>query len=112
MRIRAMLLVGIVLQATLAVGEDKGTCPSLPPPSAFPTPKKPVPPPDSPERTYVGTVTLITVVSDTGYVCSAKVIRGIDKTIDADAISTLRKWHYDPAQKNGHGVPVVSTVDL
>jgi TonB family protein len=112
MRILAYLLVIIVLAAKVALGEDKGSCPPLPPPSAFPTPKKPAPPLDSPERTYVGTVTLIAVVSDTGYVCGAKVIRGIDKRIDADAISTLRKWHYDPIRKNGRGVPVVITVDL
>lgn len=113
MKVSAILLVVVaVLAATAASGENKGNCPSLPPPSAIPAPKKPPPPPDSPEKTYVGTVTLIAVVSDTGYVCNSTVIRGIDKRIDADAISTLRKWHYNPALKNGRGVPVVITVAL
>ena len=113
MRIPAILLVVVaVLVATVASGEDKGNCPSLPPSSAFPLATKPAPPPASPERTYVGTVTLIAVVSDTRYVCSSKVIRGVDKRVDADATSTLRKWHYKPALKNGRGVPILISVVL
>ncbi len=51
------------------------------------------------------------VLSDTGYVCNAHVLRGISKEIDMKAETTARGWHFEPARKNGHAVPVTIAVD-
>ena len=51
-------------------------------------------------------------MSDTGYVCSAKVIDGIDKKSDADAENAVRHWNFAPAKKDGRPVPVVVTVQV
>jgi TonB family protein len=59
-----------------------------------------------------GKITLQAVVSDTGYVCSAKVIDGMDKKSDAEAEKTVRQWHFTPAKKDGHPVPVVVKVEV
>jgi len=59
-----------------------------------------------------GKITLQAVVSNTGYVCSAKVIEGIDKKSDADAENAVRQWHFTPAKKDGRPVPVVVSVEV
>jgi TonB family protein len=59
-----------------------------------------------------GTIAILAVVSDTGYLCSAEVIRGIDKKSDAAAVKALRDWHFAPAKKGGRPVPVVVTVEV
>jgi Gram-negative bacterial TonB protein C-terminal len=99
------LLMFFVIVASCVVAsaaEDKGTCPSAPPVETHRT--------KSGDRS--GKITLQTVVSDTGYVCSAKVIEGIDKKSDADAENAVRLWHFAPAKKNGHAVPVVLAVEI
>ena len=53
------------------------------------------------------------VVSDTGHVCDAKVIRGFDSVTDKKvAEKAVRDWHFQPAQKNGHAVPVVVRLEV
>lgn len=85
-----------------SLAENKGTCPPSPPV----------------ERHRIsgsdqsGNITLQAVVSDTGYVCSAKVIDGIDKKSDAEAEKAVRQWHFAPAKKDGHPVPVVVKVEV
>ena len=51
-------------------------------------------------------------MGDTGYVCSAKVINGIDKKSDADAENAVRQWHFATAKKDGRPVPVVVSVEV
>jgi Gram-negative bacterial TonB protein C-terminal len=51
------------------------------------------------------------VLSDTGYVCSTHVLRGISKEINKKAETAVRGWHFEPAQKNGYAVPVAIAVD-
>jgi len=107
----ASLLALFLATAIAAAAENKGHCPPNPPPPAS-VPKNTAPPPTSPDKTYVGTVTVFLVVSDTGHVCNAKVLRGVDQKTDAEALDTLRKWHFDPAQKNGRAVPVAMTATV
>ena len=96
-------LINIVAAAGASVAENKGTCPP--------------PPPVERHRTRSaaqesGKITLQVVVSDTGYVCSAKVIDGIDKQSDADAEKAVQQWHFAPAKKDGRPVPVVVSVEV
>ena len=59
---------------------------------------------------------MLMVISDTGYVCSASVLKGLGKDIDSKALESVRKWHFKPALKDGQPVPVSTqlfvTVDL
>ena len=72
--------------------------------------------PDMPDsagdRTYLGTVSLLTVISDKGYFCSARVIHGFDKNMDADAMKQVREWQFEPAKKHGQAIPVVVQIDI
>ena len=106
----AIILIGFEVCAN---ADSKGLCPPSPPkPKVGAT--KPLAPqnPPSPESQFVGTVTLMAVISDTGSVCDAQVIRGVDKQTDQKAEKALRAWHFEPARKGGHAVPVVVNVDL
>ena len=89
--------------AFASLAENKGTCPPSPPVERHRT--------NSSDQS--GKITLQAVVSDTGYVCSAKVINGINKKSDADAENAVRQWHFAPAKKDGRRpVPVVVTVEV
>jgi TonB family protein len=65
-----------------------------------------------PGKKYFGTVTFVAVISDKGYVCSARVAHGIDREFDKKAGKAVREWHFDPAQKDGHTVTVVVRIDV
>jgi protein TonB len=97
-----MCFIMVASCAVVSLAEDKGTCPP--------------PPPVERHRTnssgQSGKIKLQAVVSDTGYVCSATVIDGIDKKSDADAENAVRQWHFTPAKKNGRPVLVVVTVEV
>jgi len=80
---------------------------------------KHVAPSPQPDKTYVGTVSLVAAISDTGYVCYARVVKGIDKKrdpeakkINAEAKSKVRSWRLTPAMKDGRGVPSFVQIDL
>jgi hypothetical protein len=66
-----------------------------------------VPPQDGAE--YVGTVTIFSVISDRGFVCDGKVLRGIDGPIDQRALAAARDWQFASAKKDGRAVPAVAT---
>lgn len=44
--------------------------------------------------------------------CSSEVIHGLDKATNADAVKAVRTWRFTPGKKNGHGVPLVMTVQI
>jgi len=97
-----------------AAAESKGFCPPTPPkPSVVPASKTVAPQPSpSPDAEYAGSVMLMAMIRDRGYVCDAHVIRGLDKDADKKAAQTARLWHFQPAKKDGHAVPVVVTVEM
>jgi hypothetical protein len=96
-----------------AAGENKGSCPPSPPKPKAPVTSLAAPKnAPSPDATFAGTVSLLAVVSDKGYVCSVQLMRGFDKVADAQAARTVRQWHLDPARKDGHPVPVTVQIDV
>ena len=101
------------MYATLLFADDKGTCPPAPPAPAFDSAKKLAQgTPTNAQGQRIGTVTLLTVISDTGHVCSAQVIQGIEKKIDAGAVKAVLQWKFHPAIKNGHRVPTVANIQI
>ena len=61
---------------------------------------------------HVETATLLVVISDKGYVCSARVLKSVNKELDAKAVEEVKKWTFRPAMKEGHPVPVAVTVQV
>jgi len=113
-RTAAMLLV--LAAASGAAAQNKGYCPQSPAPMAAfakkTSPSAPAPPVSAPDSKYAGTVRVLAVVSDAGYVCSTQVLKGINKQVNKEAEKTVRQWHFDPARKDGRPVPVVVSVDI
>ena len=105
-------LIAVLAIGTMCRAEDKGFCPPSPPANiAIP---KNVSPPESPsaDKKYFGTVTLLAVISDKGYVCSARTLRGPSKEFNKKAETAVRVWHFDPYRKDGLAVPSVVAVDV
>ena len=100
----ACVAVLFVSCASASFADNKGTCPPAPPTTSNRTTANAEEP--------RGTITLLAVVSDTGYVCSVRIIRGVNKKADADALKAVRTWRFAPAKKDGRPVPVVITVEV
>jgi hypothetical protein len=88
-----------------ATAENKGTCPPLPPISF-------------PKASYLNVsatgvnASIVAAISDTGYVCSARLLQKVDKGVATKVTAAIRQWHFDPAVKDGHAVPVVVTIQV
>lgn len=110
MRTLALTLLICVGAGVRAAADNKGSCPPTPPkPKPVAAPSAPRTPP-TPDAQFAGTVTVMAVISDKGCVCDAQVIRRADKETDKKAELAVRRWRFQPAQKDGHNLPVVVTV--
>jgi TonB family protein len=113
MSTRLVLLVIFASLGILTSAESKGFCPPFPPKPKLVAPKTSVPPtPPSPDAQYAGTVMVMAVVSDKGYVCHAEVVRGLEKEVDKKAVGAVRQWHLQPARKDGRPVSVVVIMEV
>ncbi len=94
--------------------EHKGYCPPMPPkPNVIPTaPTAPEPTAHSPNAQFAGSETLMVVISETGYVCDAQILRGLDKETDDKTMKTVRQWHLKPPVINGHHAPTTAIVNV
>ncbi len=110
MRIFLTSIVLMVSFTALSLGQNKGLCPPAPAASALNAKNTPSPRRATDAKSIA--VTVLTVVSDTGYVCDARVLNGVEKDIDKEAVETVRSWHFKPARKDGRDVPVVITVKV
>lgn len=52
------------------------------------------------------------VISDKGYVCSAQIMRGLDKETDNKTLTAARDWRIAPARKDGRPVAAVITLEV
>jgi len=110
---RGLIVSIMLLAAEVSSASDRGFCPPTPAkPNSNATAKSAKRTPPAPDAQFVGTVTLMAVISDTGYVCDAQVIRGLDKETDKRAEDSLRQGQFRPAYKDGHAIPVVVSVDV
>lgn len=94
--------------ATVAIAEDRGTCPMAPPPVDGRSFKKST----APTNAGLSKVSVLVVVSDAGYVCSARVVKGIDKDTDRKAREIVSKWRFKPGMKDGKPVSAAVLVEL
>jgi TonB family protein len=105
-------LIVVLAFAVASRAENKGLCPPPPPLSAAAPEIATSSVSATADKRDYGTVTLLAVISDKGYVCSARVLRGPNKETNKKFERAARDWHFDPARKDGHAVPVVATIDV
>jgi len=68
-------------------------------------------PPDAVAAGITGAVLAEIVISESGNVTDAKVVRSIPLLDDA-ALQAVRNWHFEPTMVNGQGVPVRMVVTV
>lgn len=85
--------------------------PGTKPPKATsaPDPKFPDLPADAEPR---GTVVMLIGVSAKGRVEPVRVLRSDEAAFEKTAVTTVKKWKFKPAEKDGHPVPVQITVEM
>jgi TonB family protein len=59
-----------------------------------------------------GQVLLQAVVATDGNVREARVIRGLHRDLDAEAVNAMRRWRFEPGTLNGQPAPVLVTIEL
>ena len=59
-----------------------------------------------------GTVILYAVIRSDGSVDEVKVLQGVDDTLDENARTALRKWHFRPGTKNGAPVDLEAVIKI
>jgi TonB family protein len=107
------LITAFLAIATLrASAIDHGTCPPGLPPIGSIRENPRIPESPNADVKYAGTVYVLTVISDTGYVCSARAVKGPNKELKKRAEDTIRKWQFRPGTKSGHSVATVATVTV
>jgi len=74
-----------------------------------PDPKFPDLPPDAEPH---GIVVMLVGVNQKGRVQAVRVLRSDEKAFEQSALSTVKKWKFRPAEKNGQPVPVQVTVEM
>jgi len=77
--------------------------------TSTPDPKFPDLPADAEPR---GTVVLLIGVSAKGRVEAVRVLRSDEAAFEKSAVTTVKKWKFKPAEKDGHAVPVQVTVEM
>jgi periplasmic protein TonB len=69
--------------------------------------------PDKPRKKKIqGNVVVGMIVSADGSVRDAKVLQGVEPSLDKEAIATVSKWRFEPSTKDGKPVAVRMAVDV
>jgi hypothetical protein len=117
----AVSLVLALFLSFFADAEDKGECPGFLRPGKVVsakgkslTPQKPPEPSEKPVSgaDYLGRITLLSAVSDKGYVCDAAVQTGINPQVDETILKRFRSRHFPSIIQNGSAVPANVIVNV
>ena len=54
---------------------------------------------------YLGAVTVVVSLSDTGYVCAVEVVKGLDHVLDKEAVDSIRQQVFQPIRESGRPIP-------
>lgn len=107
MLLLVLLTLSAAGQETATVGNSKGVCP---PPAQSRKESVAVPrraPPKAPMTGvhFVGTVTMLVSLSDTGAICEITVVKGIDFNLDKQAVQAIQAHLFQPIQQDGKAIP-------
>ncbi|MGA6988000.1 MAG: energy transducer TonB [Terriglobales bacterium] len=72
--------------------------------------KRATPAPPMPGVHYVGVVTVVVSLSDTGSVCAVEVVKGIADALDKQAVDAIRQQPFQPIRLDGKPVPGFMTI--
>lgn len=117
----AVPLVLAVFLSFFANAEDKGQCPGFLRPGKVVSPKggplTPIKPPEPSEKPvsgaeYLGRITLLSAVSDKGYVCDAAVQTGINPQVDGTILKRFKTRHFPSIIQNGSAIPANVIVNV
>ena len=64
------------------------------------------------EAKIEGTVVLSAIIEPDGKIHEATVEKGLDDGLDANAITAVKTWRFDPAQKDGEPVAVSVKIEV
>jgi TonB family protein len=59
-----------------------------------------------------GTVRVAVVIAENGTISRARVVRGLEAGLDANAVAALKTWKFQPATKAGKPVKVRANVEV
>jgi hypothetical protein len=98
-----------ILTGPAAATSDKGTCP---PPwgPVLTIPERAIPAAPTTDVHYVGTVAMVVSLSNTGYLCDIKLLKGISEVLDKQAVDAIRQQLFQPIRRDGKAVPGYMTV--
>jgi hypothetical protein len=105
------VMMVLLLLCSLSLAENKGYCPAAPA-NIAPSQKASPPTSTDPDKKYFGTVTLLAVISDRGYVCSTHILHGLSKELDKKTEAAVKGCHFDPARKDGRALPVFVSLNV
>ena len=89
---------------------DKDTCPQTSN-SSVSIPQRPIPKPPISGVHYVGTVTVLLALSDTGRICEISVIKGLkDESLNKESLDAVQRQIFQPIRDNGRPVPGVMVI--
>jgi TonB family protein len=60
----------------------------------------------------VGSVIIALVVSSKGLPKDPRVVKGIEKELDASAVEAVKEWRFAPAEKDGKAIAVRVSVQI
>ncbi len=69
-------------------------------------------PPDLIHDGVQGTVVLYAVIRSDGTITDIRVLNSVNRRLDDNAMSALRRWHFEPGSKDGHPVDVEAVVQV
>lgn len=104
-----LVLCCAVLGSSESSASDQGVCP---PPSraSVAISKRATPAPPMPGMHYVGAVTMVVSLSNTGNVCAIEVVKGIADALDKQAVEAIRQQPFQPIRLEGKPIPGFMTI--
>lgn len=114
-RRRAALAIPLllVLMTTVSFAEKiYKVGPGIVPPKILVKTSEPQYTPEAKAAKLEGTVGLTVVVGIDQRVHDIKVVKSLDKGLDASAVASIKTWKFQPGTKNGKPVPVMAKIEV
>ncbi|MGB6943852.1 MAG: M56 family metallopeptidase [Bryobacteraceae bacterium] len=103
----------VVLMTTVSFAEKiYKVGPGIVPPKILVKTSEPQYTPEAKAAKLEGTVGLTVVVGTDQRVHDIKVVKSLDKGLDASAVASIKTWKFQPGTKNGKPVPVRAKIDV
>ncbi|HTB16479.1 MAG TPA: M56 family metallopeptidase [Bryobacteraceae bacterium] len=86
--------------------------PGIVPPKVLDKTSEPQYTPEAKAAELEGTVGLTIVVGTDHQAHNIKVVKSLDKGLDANAVTSIKTWRFQPGTKNGKPVPVMAKIEV